>query len=131
VTAREISVSGKHMRTRPACQTFVLVHDAVVTVGMTGDPDATVRRMFVAELRSLTKVCVGDLIVDLTACTDISSILADLMSVQASCRSTRCRLKTRTRCPDMAAILTDAGIPLTEEYGQRSEHCRCPTIFRH
>jgi anti-anti-sigma regulatory factor len=92
----------------------VRVGDAVTTICSTGDMDAQDTAAFLAELRQLATVCSGELIVDLAACTEITTtVLADLVAVQSSCASRGCRLTARVGHPHIANPLQLAGIALT------------------
>lgn len=78
--------------------TFVLVHDSVTIVGLTGDPGPAGHSSFLAELRELAEVCAGELVADLLACTDLTAtFLAELLAVQAVCARHRCTLIVRVR----------------------------------
>lgn len=104
-------------------RTFLRVGDSVTTIGLTADMDAPATASFLAELRQLATVCSGELIVDLSACTEITTtVLADLLAVQSICVSRGCRLTARVGHPHIADPLRLAGIGLTN--GAATESAR-------
>jgi anti-anti-sigma regulatory factor len=107
-------------------RTFVRVADAATTIGVTGDLDAARTASFRAELRELSQVCAGRLIVDLSACVESTGLaLADLVTVQATCSKRGCRLSVRAQHPEIENAISLAGIPLTND---RDDHLSPVTI---
>jgi hypothetical protein len=105
---------GQQARVRRPVRTFVRVDDSSTTIGCTGNLDAAGTASFLAELRQLAGVCSGGLIVDLSACTEITTtLLADLLAVQAICVGRGCALTARVGHPNIASALKLAGIPMT------------------
>lgn len=87
------------------------VDDGNVTVTVVGNLDAANALGFLAELRDLCEVCVGDLVVDLVGCSEITtSVLSGLEAAHDACLRARCRLSVRSGHPDIVTALDRAGI---------------------
>lgn len=113
---------GHHLRTS---KTSVRVGDGAVTIAVTSNLDARNAAAFLAELRELSEVCVGELVVDLTNCTEITTaVLSGLEATHDACRRARCRLVVRVARPDIATALSRAGIPLVDPERPRSPEGR-------
>jgi anti-anti-sigma regulatory factor len=89
----------------------VLVGDATVSLTVTGNMDGRAAAMFRGELLELCEICVGELTVDLSACTEISTaVLAALELAQQTGRRGRCRLTVIARHPEITLPLNRAGV---------------------
>lgn len=88
----------------------VRVDDGAVVLAVAGNLDAATAAGFRAELLDLCDVCVGELTVDLSACTEITTAVVAVLET-ARQRCVRCRLSVVCGHPEITSVLARVGIP--------------------
>jgi anti-anti-sigma regulatory factor len=88
----------------------VRVDDGAVVLAVAGNLDAATAAGFRTELLDLCDVCVGELTVDLSACTEITTAVVAVLET-ARQRCVRCRLSVVCGHPEITSVLARVGIP--------------------
>jgi anti-anti-sigma regulatory factor len=92
------------------------VGDGVVVVAVTGRIDQLAVAAFRQELLDTWQVCVGTLLVDLSACTHLSTdAIETLRTVRGRSPRNQCQLQIRADHPDVRAVLDTANIAWTAD----------------
>ena len=89
----------------------VQVDDGVVMITVVGAMDRATTAQFGAEILDVCRVCVGELVVDLSACTSLSHAgLWLLGEARRRCEGGRCHLWITAVRPEIVDMLVGAGL---------------------
>lgn len=93
----------------------VRVNDGIVVIEIVGQIDAATTAECRDELLGLCGVCVGTLIIDMSACVHLSAAAVVLLrAAHQRCQQGRCQIRVRAHHSGVLDALAAAGIPRVE-----------------